>query len=139
MSPPPAPTNPGSHRGVIAAGHAATAEAAAQVLEAGGNAFDATLAAFLAACVAEPILASLGGGGFLLAHPANGHQVLYDFFTQTPLRIRQGDLDFYPIEGDFGGTIQEFHIGFGSIACPGGVAGLFEVHRDLGSVPLPEL
>ena len=123
----------------MAAGHDATAEAACQILAAGGNAFDATLAAFLAACIAEPILASLGGGGFLLAHDANGEQTLYDFFTQTPRRRRERDVDFYPIEGDFGGATQEFHIGFGSVACPGGVKGLFAVHRDLGSIPLPEL
>lgn len=126
-------------RGVVAAGHPATAEAACRILETGGNAFDATLAAFLTACVAEPMLASLGGGGFLLAHREDGQQVLYDFFTQSPLRRRRGEVDFYPIEGDFGGTTQEFHIGYGSVACPGGVKGLFEVHGDLGSVPLWEL
>ncbi len=125
--------------GVVAAGHEATAEAACTILEAGGNAFDATLAAFLAACVAEPILSSLGGGGFLLAHRQDGRQTLYDFFTQTPHRRREDGEDFYPIEGDFGDATQEFHIGYASIACPGGVKGLFEVHQDLGSVPLPEL
>lgn len=133
---PPAQQGP---RGVVAAGHPATAQAACHVLEAGGNAFDATLAALLAACVAEPILASLGGGGFLLAHSGAGEQILYDFFTQTPRQRREGEVDFYPIEGDFGGTTQEFHIGYGSVACPGIVKGLFEVHRDLGSLPFAEL
>ena len=57
-------TKPG---GVIAAGHPQTVRAAAIILEEGGNAFDAVLAAAFASCVAEPVLASLGGGGFLLA------------------------------------------------------------------------
>ena len=73
-------------KGVTAAGHPATAEAAAIILQEGGNAFDAILAAHLTACVAEPVLTSLGGGGFLVAHTAAGEDRVYDFFPQTPLR-----------------------------------------------------
>ena len=51
--------------GVIAAGHTVTAEAAEHMLRAGGNAYDAVLAGMCAACAAEPVLASPGGGGFL--------------------------------------------------------------------------
>ena len=65
--------------GVVAAGHAVTVEAAEEVLRAGGNAYDAVLAGLLAACVAEPVLATPGGGGFLLARPAAGPARLYDF------------------------------------------------------------
>ena len=39
-------------KGVIAAGHSATAGAARVILDEGGNAFDTTLAAMVAACVA---------------------------------------------------------------------------------------
>ena len=62
--------------GVVAAGHSKTAEAGKIILEAGGNAFDAAVAAALASCVAEPTLASLGGGGFLLAHTADATKTL---------------------------------------------------------------
>jgi gamma-glutamyltranspeptidase/glutathione hydrolase len=40
---------------------------------------------------------------------------------------------------DFGDKTQEFHIGLGSVAVPGNIAGLFEVHKHLGSLPMPEL
>ena len=60
-------------KGAVAAGHAATAEAAAFALREGGNAFDAVIAAHWSACVAEPVLTSLGGGGFLLAQSVAGH------------------------------------------------------------------
>lgn len=126
--------------GAIACGHAVTAAAAREALEAGGNAFDAVTAAHAAACVAEPVLASLGGGGFLLAHPAAGDPVIYDFFVQTP--IERGELqrlEFYPVEVDFGGVSQEFHIGIGATATPGAVRGLFEIHQDLCRLPLPQL
>ncbi|CCQ75167.1 gamma-glutamyltransferase [Magnetospira sp. QH-2] len=127
-------------KGAVAAGHAATADAAEAVLREGGNAFDAALAAIAAATVAEPVLSSLGGGGFLMAQPANGKPVLYDFFTQTPKqRRREDEVDFFPIVADFGATQQEFHIGMASVATPGMVRGLFDVHTDLGRMPMTEV
>mgnify|MGYP002629467844 CR=1 FL=1 len=127
-------------KGIISAGHEETAKAAAIILEEGGNAFDAALGAMLAACVAEPVLASLGGGGFLLARPAETDPQLYDFFVQTPgAKLPRDDTDFYPIIADFGTAQQEFHIGLGAMACPGMVRGLFGVHADLGTMPLARI
>ncbi len=129
-----------SMKGVVAAGHARTAEAAAAILREGGNAYDAALAAVATAFVAEPVLASLGGGGFLLARPADGQPVLYDFFVQTPkVRRSEGDVDFYPILADFGAATQEFHIGLGAAATPGVARGLATVHRERGRLPLTEI
>ncbi|MEL6854542.1 MAG: gamma-glutamyltransferase [Cyanobacteria bacterium J06607_13] len=123
-------------QGVVAAGHEQTAAAGRDILQAGGNAFDAAVAAALASCVVEPTLASLGGGGFLLAHTASGQNKLFDFFTQTPAQ-RPGHItpDFFPIEADFGDSVQEFHIGLASMAVPGMLAGLVAVHRALGQLP----
>lgn len=133
-----------TRRGIVACGHVETAEAAAAVLDAGGNAFDAALAAMCAACVAEPILASLGGGGFLLARPATAGNaaapLVFDFFGQTPrVRLPEGEIDFAPIEADFGSTRQAFHIGMGAIATPGVVKGLFAAHSALGRMPMREV
>ncbi len=128
------------HKGIVAAGHRHTAQAAADLLAAGGNAFDAILGAHLVACVAEPVLASLGGGGFLLAAPSGLAPRLYDFFAQTPRCKRPVEaLDFRPILADFGTARQEFHIGYGTIATPGAVRGWFGIHRELGSMPLREI
>jgi len=75
-------------KGAVAAGHAATAEAAAFALREGGNAFDAVIAAHWTACVAEPVLTSLGGGGFLLAQPQSGPACVYT----TPSASREAVL-----------------------------------------------
>jgi gamma-glutamyltranspeptidase/glutathione hydrolase len=127
-------------KGAVAAGHPLTAETACTVLREGGNAFDAALAAFCSACIAEPVLASLGGGGFLLASsPRHGDRV-YDFFVHTPRRQRAPDeLDFRPVTADFGTATQEFHIGSGAIATPGMVRGMFAVHEDLGHMPMRDI
>jgi gamma-glutamyltranspeptidase/glutathione hydrolase len=125
---------------VVAAGHELTAAAAEDVLRAGGNAFDAAVAAMAAACVTEPVLASPGGGGFLLACPASGRPAVYDFFVQTPRQRRpREELDFYPIQADFGPVTQEFHIGRGTVAVPGFVAGMFAVATELGRLPMTDL
>jgi len=124
--------------GVAASGHKETSKAARILLEEGGNAFDAALGAMCAACVCEPMLASLGGGGFLLAQTAAGDSQVFDFFAQTP-SASTGELEFYPIQADFGTTTQEFHIGMGSIAVPGVVAGLFAVHQAKCRLPLSKI
>ena len=122
--------------GVIAAGHPKTAEAGVEILRSGGNAFDAAVAAILASFVAEPGLTSAAGGGFLLAHTQDNQNILFDFFTQTPRRKRKLDeLNFYSVEMDFGGAAQEFHVGLGSMAVPGNIAGIFHVHKRLGRLP----
>jgi gamma-glutamyltranspeptidase/glutathione hydrolase len=126
--------------GAVACGHPETAAAAESVLREGGNAFDAVIAAFLTSCVVEPVLASLGGGGFLLAQTGSRDGLIYDFFAHTPHRpLAKDRLDFYPIHADFGTTTQEFHIGLASIATPGAIKGIFKIHQDLGTLPMPLL
>ena len=125
---------------MVAAGHSVTAEAAVEILTAGGNAFDAIVAAALAAPVVEPTLTSLAGGGFLLAAGPSVEPILFDFFTQTPRERRpQEDVDFHAILADFGATTQEFHVGMGAAATPGMIPGLFHVHRRLCSLPFKRL
>jgi gamma-glutamyltranspeptidase/glutathione hydrolase len=127
-------------KGALAAGHPVTAEAGAAVLREGGSAFDAALAAMAAACVAEPVLASLGGGGFFLAAPAQGAPRVYDFFVQTPKRKRPEELlEFLPVDCDFGPAVQRFHIGLGACATPGVPAGMEAVRRDLCRLTLSQL
>ena len=127
-------------RGCVAAGHPVTAAAAATILRAGGNAFDAALAAVAAACVAEPVLCSTGGGGFMLARPVDAPTRLYDFFVHTPRRRRPAsEAHASPVITDWGTTSQEFQIGLGTAATPGLVRGLFAVHRELGRTPMPAI
>ena len=126
--------------GGVAAGHPLTAAAAEDVLRAGGNAYDAVIAALATSFVTEPVLSSPGGGGFLLAAPADERPRVYDFFVQTPRGRRPaGDVEFYPVMADFGAAQQEFHIGRGTVATPGVMRGIAEIHADLATVPLREL
>lgn len=128
-------------KGVVAAGHVATANAGKQILEAGGNAVDATIASAFAGCVAEPLLTGLGAGGFMMIHDAKStKQELLDFTVVMPGKgLSSKPAKLRPTPVDFGDTIQMFHGGHSSVGVPGFVAGLFEAHRKYGSMPLPEL
>lgn len=122
----------------VACGHPLTASAAVDVLHAGGNAVDAAIAAALMATVAEPVLASLLGGGFLTIR-ADRTKVL-DFFVQTPRqKLPVEDVDIRTIEAQFGTATQTFHIGAGTIATPGVAQGLSEAHTRFGRIPFAEL
>ncbi len=126
-------------KAVIATGHPLVSRAAALMIEAGGNAFDAAAAAGFAGAVAEPALTSLAGGGFLLARTVGGRQVLFDFFTDTPGRgLARESLEphFFPVTIRFPGADQEFNVGLGSVAVPGNLKGFVHFQRRLGRLPL---
>ncbi len=124
-------------KGVITAGHPETADAACQILAQGGNAFDAAIAAFYASFITEACMSSAGGGAFALSHQSNGRSLLFDFFVQTPKKKRPiSEIDFFPFTLDFGETKEDFHIGMGSAAVPGSIAGIYAMHEHLCTLPM---
>src|SRR3954469_4652491 len=132
-------------KGAVAAGHPLTAGAGARILEEGGNAVDACVAAAFAAWVAESPLTGPGAGGFALVAPADGRPArVADFFVATPGLGRPvpPGAEMHAIDVGFGGdsdTTQVFRIGEPSCAVPGAVAGLEAVHRAYGRLPWREL
>ena len=124
-------------KGIVCAGHEKTADAAIEIFKEGGNAFDAGLAAFIASLVSEPCMSSLGGGGFLIACDKRGQKKLIDFFCQTP-RIKKpaNEVEFFPIQVNFGTITEDFHVGMGSVCVPGTPAGIFSFHESFCTIPL---
>lgn len=129
-----------SARGVVAAGHPATAEAGAAVLREGGNAVDAAVAAMLASFVSESPLTGLGAGGYMLVHQ-DSQDVLLDFFVAAPGAGGQArGAELVPVPVAFTPDVtQTFHIGAASCAVPGVPAGIEAALERFGSVPLAEL
>jgi gamma-glutamyltranspeptidase/glutathione hydrolase len=121
-----------------------TARAGARVLEEGGNAVDACVAAGFAGWVAESPLTGPGAGGFALVAPRDGPPRVADFFVATPGlgRPELRGAEMHAIDVGFGGdseTTQIFRIGGASCAVPGTTAGLQAVHEAYGRLPWREV
>lgn len=130
-------------RSIVASGHPLVSNAAGTVLEQGGNAFDAVVAAGFAAAVAEPTLTSLGGGGLMLGHSEDrGEKMFFDFFVDSPglgLERKPVNPDFFPVTVNFSGSSQIFNVGLGSVAVPGVLKGLLHIHKRLGRMELEDV
>ncbi len=129
-------------KGVVSAGHELTARAGIEMLEAGGNAFDAAVSASFASFVTEAALTSAAGGGFMITHESGGDVSLYDFFVDVPgigRGAKREELNFFSVFIDFVGVMQELHVGEGSAAVPGNIAGLAEVFKNHCTLPLVDI
>ena len=126
--------------GVIAAGNSQTVAAGAAILEQGGNAVDAAVAAAFTSFIAEVGVVHIGGSGLAqIFDPASSHHRVYDFFSNMPGLGRSAmpkNLDFQRVTIDYGATRQDFYLGRGSVAVPGNVYGLCRLAADYGRLPL---
>ena len=129
--------------GMVATKDVHATRAGVQMLEMGGNAVDAAVAACFAIGVVEPMSSGIGGGGYLVYQVGDRGGVV-GFPMKGPLAAKP---DIYELSGEaavgnFGwaGVVNDENLdGPRSIAVPGAVAGLCEAHRLLGKLPLKEV
>ena len=103
------------------------AEAAEEVLRAGGNAADAAVATAFALAVTYPDAGNLGGGGFATLY-MGGRPYFLDYRERAPARATA---DMYL---DAAGTVipDASTVGIRAAAVPGTVMGLWQLHRRFG-------
>ena len=119
----------------MAAGHPATALAGLELLEEGGSAADAAIAACFASCVCEVVMTGLLGGGHGIywdAAAARARQL--DFFTSVPGlgAASSNPPQLVELDVPFGEELIRYEIGPQSCAVPGIPAGLYQLWRDHG-------
>jgi gamma-glutamyltranspeptidase/glutathione hydrolase len=105
------------------------------IIEKGGNAFDAMIATDLALSVCYPNAGNIAGGGFLVYRKSDGSFGSLDYREKAPsLASRDMYLD------SIGNVVKgKSTIGGLAVGVPGTIAGLYEVHKKLGSLPWSEL
>lgn len=125
-------------RGMVASDSREASQIGADVLNVGGNAFDAAVATSFALGVARPQSTGMGGGGFLLAYVAHDESfVVLDFRETAPAAAT---LERYAaLEQKRGDGPSPTLRGGNAIAVPGLVAGLAEINRRFGTRPWAEL
>jgi gamma-glutamyltranspeptidase/glutathione hydrolase len=96
------------------------------MLEAGGNAADAAVAAAFAVAVVLPSMNSIGGRNQILVRSPQGEVWGIDGTTQVP---RSYDA----------GTAPRSDHGYATVGIPGVVAGLIRLHREHGGLPLEQV
>jgi len=121
----------------VAAGHPATVAAGIEVLEAGGSAADAAVAACLASCVAETVMTGfLGGGHAIYLDVASGRIRNLDCFVAVPgLGSEARDAELLELAVPFGAELVHYAVGVASCGVPGLPAGLSVLHAEHGRLP----
>jgi gamma-glutamyltranspeptidase/glutathione hydrolase len=121
----------------VAAGHPATAQAGLEILQEGGSAADAAVAAALASCVAETIMTGIAGGGHAIYFDARKDEArLLDFFVDMPgLGGPARKPELRELRVKFGNEYVHYFIGIASCAVPGMPAGLDALWREYGRLP----
>jgi gamma-glutamyltranspeptidase/glutathione hydrolase len=127
-----------SERGVLACGHPQEVEAGLGMLEGGGNAVDAVVAAAFTGFVVEPASCGVGGYGHLaLFLSGSGDLVSVDHYVRAPASAKP---DMFEVDGSEPTTYYGWprargrHNEWGaiSIAVPGAVAGLCAAQESFG-------
>ncbi len=122
--------------GAVASVSAAASDAALEILDAGGNAIDAAIAAAAVLGVTDPFSCGIGGGGFMLISLAGeGRAVSIDHRESAPGLIGSEPFmdDGKPL------SRSEAVINGRSVGVPGTVRGWHEALERYGSLPLARL
>jgi gamma-glutamyltranspeptidase/glutathione hydrolase len=129
----PAATTAAPPQAAIASAHPLATEAGFEILEKGGNAFDAAVAVSAALAVVEPAGSGLGGGGFWLLHRvSDGKTVILDGRERAPL---SSHADMY--RDKEGNLVPDKSInGALSAGIPGMPAALVHLAEHYGRLPL---
>lgn len=106
-----------------------------EILNKGGNAFDAMIATEMALAVVYPYAGNLGGGGFMVYRTQYGELGSFDYREKAPIDASK---DMYlDEEGNY--LQDQSKTGPLAVAVPGTVAGIFAIHEKLGSLPMEEI
>jgi gamma-glutamyltranspeptidase/glutathione hydrolase len=124
------PEPPKARHGMVVAVSPQGAEAGKEILLKGGNAVDAAVATALAMAVTYPAAGNIGGGGFMVIHPAagQGEPIVIDYREMAP---GAASSTMY--------TKKDTIYSHRAVGVPGTVRGLALAHTRFGKLPWREV
>ncbi|AWX46217.1 Gamma-glutamyltransferase [Flagellimonas maritima] len=132
---PALPTGLVTENAMVVSARVEASQIGSAILEKGGNAFDAMVAIEMALAVAYPFAGNLGGGGFMVYRKNNGDVGGIDYREKAPLSAHK---DMYL--DSLGNVVPDLSTkGATASGVPGTVAGVMEVYKKFGSLPLADL
>lgn len=132
---PATPTGLVTKKAMVVSARQEASKIGVAIMKKGGNAFDAMIATELALAVAYPFAGNLGGGGFMVYRKYDGKVGALDYREKAPLAARK---DMY-LDAQGNAIPNKSTVGATAVGVPGTVAGVLEVHRKLGTLPLREI
>ncbi len=105
------------------------------IMQKGGNAFDAMVAIEMALALTYPYAGNLGGGGFIVYRTQYGEIGAFDYREKAPIKATK-DM-FLDDNGKF--VQEKSKVGGLAVGVPGTIAGIFAVHQKLGTLPIEEI
>ena len=117
--------------GMVTAGHPLAAEAGMRILQQGGNAIDAAIAAWGMQGVIESPMTGLGGDMFIILYDAKTKSV--KVINGTGVAPARATIDYYKAHGGITGS------GPLSTSVPGAVAGAVLAVQQYGTKPLSQI
>jgi len=129
------PTGLVASKAMVVSAREEASQLGTEIMQKGGNAFDAMIVTELALAVAYPYAGNIGGGGFMVYRKANGEIGSLDYREKAPMAASK--TMFLDKNGDvLKGLSTESGL---AIGVPGTIAGMFAVHEKFGSLSVEEL
>lgn len=126
------PTGLVTSKAMVVSAREEASQIGVQIMLQGGNAFDAMIATEMALAVSYPYAGNIGGGGFMVYRKYNGKTGSLDYREKAPLAATK---HMY-LDKD-GNVIKGLSTETGlAIGVPGTIAGIFEVHKKYGTLPI---
>ena len=120
---------------MVSTAHPLASKIGVEVLQKDGNAIDAAVAVQFALAVCYPRAGNIGGGGFMVYRDKNGNSTTLDFRETAPFASTRNM--YLDEQGNADANKSQF--GALAVGVPGSVAGIFEMHKKYGSMPIEQL
>lgn len=126
------PTGLVTSKAMVVSAREEASQIGVQIMQQGGNAFDAMIATELALAVSYPYAGNIGGGGFMVYRKYSGETGSLDYREKAPLAANK-----YMYLDEKGDVIKGLSTETGlAVGVPGTIAGVFEVHKKYGTLPI---